>query len=1205
MSLFRLALLAFAALLPAAAARAQIALVGPPQTASITSSANIAHAAAGAVATMNPSATCALTMVPGLPAGTVAGNLLVAVVVAKDNDAINMTGWNTLYTNVPIATYQAKVFWRVATGGDPTTIGRAGAGCDVAIGRISRFTGVNTANPFDGGVGASYQNSATVTTGTITTSVASSMLVVTAHSGDNNATPAPAGFTEAWDNSTTTGTDAAISLKWALQTTAGAKGPYTMASAVDPNHGVLFALRPASALTINVPPGTSANHVMIASIATRPSGIPIRAPAGWTLVREDIQATGGAANSSRMATYYRVATAAEPASYTWGFTGASTGASGAILTFSGVDTANPIDAHNGALTASSGSHTAPSVTTFGPNRMLVGAWEFATSANWTAPGGMTERADVPTVPPVVNAALSMMMATQTQAAAGASGTRTATTGVTGGNQAPGVAQLLALRPLAVIDHFVISHAGSGVACDAQAITITAHDASHNPVDANALLVNLSTTNGRGTWTGIQAGGGTLSDPVPGDGAATYTFAVGSNSVTLLFSYANLATSPETFGFNVSGGGFSETTGTAAVTEDPSMTLSAAGFRFRNVTDGNGTVVTQISGKPSNSGFNAKTLRLQAINTDSLTGACVNQFANQTRTVQLGGECNIPATCAGRQVAINGANILTSNDNGGAGAAAYSDVSLAFDANSETEIVIVYPDAGQVAVHARYDLDTGTPGFEMIGSSNPFVVRPFGIAFRGADADTAIQHSGTAGGTLLAAAGDNFTMTLAAYQWASGEDANNDGIPDTGLNITDNGTVPNFATTVSVTPSANLPGVAAGAVSRGPGCAAAASIALSGGAATAADWCYSEAGNVLLAASVTDYLAPGVNISGSSGLDGDAGGGYVGRFKPKFFSITGVPTLANRSDLSCAPASVFTYMNEELTLGFTLEARNTQGAITQNYNGAYAKLNLATAAGLNIGASSGATNLTGRVDSSLAPAGAFANGVASLSVRTAIRRASPDNPDGPYAGTQFGIAPNDGDPDAAGGVQMGTLDLDVDGNAVSDHFAVGPTTEARFGRLWLQNAYGNGASVLPVPIQAQYWNGSAFAVNAADSCTALARSAIALAFGAPLAPCNTAVNAASVPFASGVGTLVLSAPGAGAQGSVLLTPNLGTAGGSYCDPASYVAAGSAPLSYLLGRWNDADNPDGDGATAYDDKPGGRAIFGRYAQPRNFIFYRENY
>jgi hypothetical protein len=47
-------------------------------------------------------------------------------------------------------------------------------------------------------------------------------------------------------------------------------------------------------------------------------------------------------------------------------------------------------------------------------------------------------------------------------------------------------------------------------------------------------------------------------------------------------------------------------------------------------------------------------------------------------------------------------------------------------------------------------------------------------------------------------------------------------------------------------------------------------------------------------------------------------------------------------------------------------------------------------------------------------------------------------------------------------------------------------------------------------------------------------------------------------------------------------------------------------YLLGRWDDTANPDADGSTSYDDKPAGQAGFGLYgSQPKNFIFFRENY
>ena len=66
---------------------------------------------------------------------------------------------------------------------------------------------------------------------------------------------------------------------------------------------------------------------------------------------------------------------------------------------------------------------------------------------------------------------------------------------------------------------------------------------------------------------------------------------------------------------------------------------------------------------------------------------------------------------------------------------------------------------------------------MQGTSNAFVTRPFGFAFPG------VTHATTAGAALLAAAGDNFSLTLGAYRWAAGQDVDINGIPDAGTNIT--------------------------------------------------------------------------------------------------------------------------------------------------------------------------------------------------------------------------------------------------------------------------------------------------------------------------------------------------------------------------------------------------------------------------------------
>ena len=534
--------------------------------------------------------------------------------------------------------------------------------------------------------------------------------------------------------------------------------------------------------------------------------------------------------------------------------------------------------------------------------------------------------------------------------------------------------------------------------------------------------------------------------------------------------------------------------------------------------------------------------------------------------------------------------------------------------SEADAVIAYPDAGQISLHARYDLDATVAGFEMQGSSNAFVVRPFGFAFRGANAGTAIAHATTAAGAVLAAAGDTFTMTLGAYRWAAGQDADNDGVPDAGVTLTGNGLTPNYAAGTSVSATGNLPGIATGSIDRASGGSSVAALEWSGGAATVSDWRYSEVGNAFFGASAANYLGSGSSITGNSGLDGTgAAGGYVGRFRAKQLALSAA-TLANRAALlPCA--STFSYMGESMRLTFTLTAQNTQNGTTQNYSGLYAKHDPSNAlTAFAPGARSGTTNLTSRL-SALYPGAvpAWSNGQLGVPVsdpiHIAVERASPDNPDGPRAGTQLGIAPTDSD-----GAALATFNLDVDNDTVNEHGAAGAAVELRYGRLALQNAAGPGTGALPIPVTAQYWNGSGFVTNTLDNCTALSRNQVELTgYVGALAPgpnCRTYLLQSPVTLVSGAATLQLAAPGSGVTGSLLLRPNLAaTTTGAYCNnaaapPTSPTAA--AGMTYLLGRWDDAADPDTNPNTSYDDKPSARAVFGVFgSQPRNFIFQRENY
>ncbi|MGQ0510091.1 MAG: DUF6701 domain-containing protein [Betaproteobacteria bacterium] len=782
-------------------------------------------------------------------------------------------------------------------------------------------------------------------------------------------------------------------------------------------------------------------------------------------------------------------------------------------------------------------------------------------------------------------------------------------------------------------HYSVSYPnGTNFAtCEPGRVRVTAHDAAHVAVaPPPGTLLSVSTSSANGVWLSPLITGINANWTVPGTDTGTATYAWdGDGAFIEMDLRRNVAT---TLHLNLAdGSGRSEGAGG----EDPSIVFADSVLRVTADGSASANIDTQVAGKRNSEGSGIQALFVQAVATAPATGACTTLFQNQTRAIEFAAVCNNPTTCADPDVNDaplfeifsgdgTGAAVNIQKNNNTVTPASYSSVSLNFsnDANAMAPLVFRYGDAGQVTLHLRYTLPA-PPATTISGTSNAFVVRPFGIAVRGANAGVAIAHGTTEAAAVLAAAGDPFTLTLAAYKWTSAlEDANANGVPDFAapdvVDITDNDLTPNFAADVSLSALSNLPGVALGEIRRGVGCLAATGTvsagSWSGGAVTINDACYTEAGNVKIAVFATDYIVPGGGISvfGLSSFDGSGfTGGHVGRFRPKHFAVSGA-TLANRHGASCAPASSFSYMDEDLRLSFTLTAQNAQNATTANYDGVYAKLGLTTFGNWSLGARSGTTNLTGRLDTGVAPTGSWSNGVASgILLTTAVNRASPDVPDGPYTSISYGIAPTDSD-----GVAMNTLDLDVDNNAAMDRKNLGALTDSavRFGRLRLQNALGSAKLVLPMPVRAEFWNGSAFAVNTLDSCTTLARDAFALgSYTGALDPgggnCKTFIQQDPVTITAGLGTLTLAAPTGAASGSVLVTPQLRSpAAGFSCDNASSGedAISSALRPYLLGRWNDAANPDADANTAYDDNPSGRASFGVYgSQPNNYIYFRENY
>lgn len=195
-----------------------------------------------------------------------------------------------------------------------------------------------------------------------------------------------------------------------------------------------------TSLVVGAPAGTVDGDALVAFVTVSANATITTEPAGWTKLDE--QATGTASGDCRLAVYQKVA-AAEPASWTWGWSTAADCAA-ATLAYTGVG-ATVIDASASRLMASSTtSHTAPSVTPSADTAVLVA---FATNpffdgdTTFTTPAGLTVRAEADPGPGTTNRAVVKVFE-----AAGVAAVATGTKTTTLNNSAKGVAETVALKP---------------------------------------------------------------------------------------------------------------------------------------------------------------------------------------------------------------------------------------------------------------------------------------------------------------------------------------------------------------------------------------------------------------------------------------------------------------------------------------------------------------------------------------------------------------------------------------------------------------------------------------------------------------------------------------------------------------------------------------------------------------------------------------
>lgn len=333
---------------------------------------------------------------------------------------------------------------------------------------------------------------------------------------------------------------------------------------------------------------------------------------------------------------------------------------------------------------------------------------------------------------------------------------------------------------------------------------------------------------------------------------------------------------------------------------------------------------------------------------------------------------------------------------------------------------------------------------------------------------------------------------------------------------------------------------------------------------------------------------------------------VGRFVPDHFDVAyNTPQFAN----PCGGA--FTYIGQPFSYAvapvMTVTARNAAGGTTLNYAGALMKLSNSVGISLNQAPydtqngryarfdalSGGATPV---LDPNLLPdttadpaIGAFSNGVGSLSFAAggglAFTRGAPLAPFDADISLELNVIDSDGVAHGANPARFGQASA---GNGI----VFDNSKAQRYGRLFLQNAFGSELLPLPMPMRTQYYvdTNTGFVVNMQDGCTAIAPATVSLANATPPSPVSpptakaigtqtTTAAIANSPMSGGDAGFSFSAPGAGGDGYVDVTVDL------------------SALPWLQFDW--------DGNGTHDNFPLGRATFGVYQGSPRHIYLRERY
>ena len=668
----------------------------------------------------------------------------------------------------------------------------------------------------------------------------------------------------------------------------------------------------------------------------------------------------------------------------------------------------------------------------------------------------------------------------------------------------------------VVDHYQFEHDGNGLTCAPETITLKAcSNAACTTQYSGSYTVTLS-PNG---WVGGNTQtltGSPQTLQLWHTTADTTTLAINSPSPTPTSALQCISTSGS--GCNI--------------------TFADSGFIF---------VAPDVTANKPSGLFNVSAVR----KSDNAT-LCVPTFQSTTKNVLFYTGYLSPATgtmnAALRPASAGGFTTIATGAPGTA-------IPMAFNASGVAQMELHYADAGHVNLLASYsEINEGQT--LLLTGADSFVARPAGFcveAMQLASPTSPLTACNDSTCPAYQKAGEVFPLRVRAMAWETDSDGG-------AAYCTGNAVTPNFQGTLTTTVArATDPDLTSN------GSLTPTSVSLtSAGDTTLNNQTVSEVGRFRISAgdnpgtTTDDYFGVALPITFSRAF---------GRIYPDHYNLGVGNYLAH-----CTIGSDFSYAGllagktgESFPLGVVVTAVNKSGSQTQNYHGAYARLN---------GSAIAMADLDGVLP---ATAGNFTVAAHSMNFLSGQSLHDPAiNPATAAIAASYTF--NSARAPYVIGLQASVLDSD----GSSGSSAVQGPIEFRLGRMVLENAYGPEQLPLPIPLRAEYFDGSRWRRNLADFCSAYAATSVTRdQFTGTLASPETAVEspASAQTVNAGVGQtlqpLRLAAPGLGEYGSLRVTLTV--------------------PSWLHFDWN------GDGTPA--ESPSAIASYGRYRGSDRIIYWRE--